>query len=276
MQHKEKLNIVTVDSFTHQSLKTMSCFSHVATKRSQGFSLMEVLASSVILSIGLLGLASLHFESLKMGNESFYKSMASIQADDLIDRMRANLDGISGGYYETQTTSAITSSHLKCLGGVDNGGRKLSPSSVAMNIGDPASAAQSIDSKTSVKISGSIDSDGAGFGSFVSFGNLLSGLLTPGKNSNEPEALEPTPALTTGTMTDSTCGAKEIAEQDLFEFKNNLNQLLPNAKNTVCRTNAPGSGSTLNCNGKGNLIAIFIEWQDKRGGRHTYRVTTKP
>lgn len=59
--------------------------------RSAGFSLVEVLVSIVILSIALLGTAGLMSSSLRNTNTAYYRSQATVLADDILDRMRANL-----------------------------------------------------------------------------------------------------------------------------------------------------------------------------------------
>ena len=69
-------------------------------KRSAGFSLIEVLVSMVILSIALLGLASLMAASLKSSNTSYYRSQATVLADDILDRMRANIAAARGQQYD--------------------------------------------------------------------------------------------------------------------------------------------------------------------------------
>jgi len=59
--------------------------------RARGFSLIEVLVSIVVLSIGLLGLAALQVSSLRVGQSSFYRAQAAQLATDMADRLRANL-----------------------------------------------------------------------------------------------------------------------------------------------------------------------------------------
>ncbi len=56
----------------------------------QGFTLLEVLISMVILSIGLLGVAGMQANSLRNNNNAFIKTQASNLASDLADRIRAN------------------------------------------------------------------------------------------------------------------------------------------------------------------------------------------
>jgi type IV pilus assembly protein PilV len=66
---------------------------------SRGFSLVEVLVSIVVLSIALLGTAGLTAASLKSTNTSYYRSQATVLADDILDRMRANVVVARGGIY---------------------------------------------------------------------------------------------------------------------------------------------------------------------------------
>jgi type IV pilus assembly protein PilV len=66
------------------------------TCRIQGFTLVEILVSMVILAIGLLGLASLQTLSLKDNQDAYLYSQASALAYDMSDRIRANQDGWIG------------------------------------------------------------------------------------------------------------------------------------------------------------------------------------
>jgi type IV pilus assembly protein PilV len=67
-------------------MKTVS-----STHTNRGFSLIEVLIAILVLSMGLLGNAGLVAASLKNSNTAYYRSQASLQAADILDRMRANL-----------------------------------------------------------------------------------------------------------------------------------------------------------------------------------------
>ena len=55
-----------------------------------GASLIEVLVSIVIASIGLLALAGINAASVRYSKLSQYRSVAALMAQDLADRMRAN------------------------------------------------------------------------------------------------------------------------------------------------------------------------------------------
>lgn len=58
--------------------------------RVQGFTLFEVLIALVVLSVGLLGLASLQTNTLKFNQGAYLRTQATNLAYDMADRMRAN------------------------------------------------------------------------------------------------------------------------------------------------------------------------------------------
>lgn len=68
-----------------------------------GFTLVEVLVALVILSVGLLGLAGLHLNGLRNNESAYLRSQATLQAYDMVDRMRANLAGLEAGGYNAIT-----------------------------------------------------------------------------------------------------------------------------------------------------------------------------
>jgi type IV pilus assembly protein PilV len=59
-------------------------------QKQSGFSLIEVLVTMVIISFGMLGIAGVIINGLKNNNSSYARTQASILANDIIDRMRAN------------------------------------------------------------------------------------------------------------------------------------------------------------------------------------------
>lgn len=65
----------------------------------QGFSLLELLVTLLILSIGLLGLAAVQTISIKNVNNSQFRTVATHYAYDIAERMRANRSGVDSGYY---------------------------------------------------------------------------------------------------------------------------------------------------------------------------------
>ncbi len=59
-------------------------------KAQSGFSMIEMMISLLILAIGLLGQMTLQMTSISSNRSSYYRSQASIIANDLADRMRLN------------------------------------------------------------------------------------------------------------------------------------------------------------------------------------------
>ncbi len=82
---------------------------------STGFSLIEVLVTLMVLSVGLMGLAVLQSTSVKAGFDSGQRSQATWLVQELVERMRANVDGQTSGY-----TTAAADANL-----CDNGPTKL-------------------------------------------------------------------------------------------------------------------------------------------------------
>lgn len=61
--------------------------------RQRGMTLIEVLVSVLILAIGLLGAAAIQLNALRYTDSATLSSQASFIAYDMMDRIRANVDG---------------------------------------------------------------------------------------------------------------------------------------------------------------------------------------
>lgn len=59
-------------------------------RKQNGFSMLESLVTLVIVSLGLLGIAGIIANSLKVNQGAQIRSQASLLANDIIDSMRAN------------------------------------------------------------------------------------------------------------------------------------------------------------------------------------------
>ena len=72
----------------------MNTSSHILNNahiyKNRGFTLMEALLGFLILSIGMLGIASLQALSLKAGKTAVYNSVVIMKVDELFESMRAN------------------------------------------------------------------------------------------------------------------------------------------------------------------------------------------
>lgn len=65
-----------------------------------GLSLIEILVTVVVLSIGLLGIAGMQAFGMRYSNDSYVRSQATMIANELIERMHANPEGVNNGDYE--------------------------------------------------------------------------------------------------------------------------------------------------------------------------------
>ena len=76
-------------------------------KQQQGFSLIEVLVSIVLLSFGLLGMAGLFNYAISSNKNASSRMAASILASDFAELVRANPDGFALGRYNRLITSYV-------------------------------------------------------------------------------------------------------------------------------------------------------------------------
>lgn len=61
-----------------------------ARKKMAGLTMIEILVTLVVLSIGLLSIAALQITGIRSANGSVHRTQATILTDDLAERMRAN------------------------------------------------------------------------------------------------------------------------------------------------------------------------------------------
>jgi len=72
---------------------------------SKAFTLVETLISMVILAVGLLGIAGMQAKGLKSTGNSNAITQASNLAENIIERMQGNPQGVTGGNYSNQTVN---------------------------------------------------------------------------------------------------------------------------------------------------------------------------
>jgi type IV pilus assembly protein PilV len=76
--------------------------------RQRGVGLIEVLAALFVLSVGLLGIAGLQAQGLIAGFNASQRSVAVVKAYEIIERMRANPDGVRDAAGTTNYASAMS------------------------------------------------------------------------------------------------------------------------------------------------------------------------
>lgn len=94
----------------------MSLSNHWMSSRpgvSAGFTLIEILVTVIVLSIGLLGLAGLQATSLKFNSTAYQRSQATSLAYDIIDRMRANAPSAAQYIDNVSPRGALTTQDIQ-------------------------------------------------------------------------------------------------------------------------------------------------------------------
>jgi len=73
--------------------------------RQRGFTLVEVLVTIIIMSIGLLGIAGLQLASMRSNHSAYLRTQATLAAYDLIDRMRVDPAAFNGNHFTSDAAS---------------------------------------------------------------------------------------------------------------------------------------------------------------------------
>ncbi len=83
--------------------------------RGAGFTIVEVLVSLIILSIGLLGIAKLVLYSAHSNDSAYLRSQATQLAYEILDNMRANPTAVAALDYNTALGAAASNPGFSCL-----------------------------------------------------------------------------------------------------------------------------------------------------------------
>lgn len=70
----------------------------VAMKKQKGFSLIEILVTMLLVSIGLLGMAALQGRTIGYTQDSIQRNTAAVLASDLLELIRANPSALASFY----------------------------------------------------------------------------------------------------------------------------------------------------------------------------------
>ncbi len=76
--------------------------------REAGFTLIEILIALVIFSIGLLGLAGMQLRGAEGTNMAYFRSQATLIANDMAERLHAN----QGGAYDANAYTNLSSAGI--------------------------------------------------------------------------------------------------------------------------------------------------------------------
>jgi type IV pilus assembly protein PilV len=81
----------------------------------RGFTMLEVLISIVVIAFGMLGVAGLQAFALKNSQSASYRSVATVLANDIIDRIRANPVGATNNLYANGSSEGTSKEVASCL-----------------------------------------------------------------------------------------------------------------------------------------------------------------
>ena len=99
--------------------------------RLRGFTMIEVLVTLVILSVGLLGLAGLQLRAVRNTHNSYLRTQATFIAYDMSDRIRANRNAALAGKYDAIDTAAKTYTDQGCSTTSSSTGSKCTAAELA-------------------------------------------------------------------------------------------------------------------------------------------------
>ena len=97
-------------------LKNVHSSCYLGAKQT-GYSLIEILVSALILSVGVLGVASLQVVGLKGTQQSYTKQQAMSVVQNLTERMRSNKEAVLAGNYVLTGVDTIACDEVKTCGG---------------------------------------------------------------------------------------------------------------------------------------------------------------
>ena len=84
--------------------------------KQRGVGLIEILVTIVILSIGFLAAAQMQVQGMRFSQSAYYQSQAYFLASDMMNRMRANSDGvIVGSYDDIQTSASVADPNCRAV-----------------------------------------------------------------------------------------------------------------------------------------------------------------
>lgn len=84
-------------------------------RHSSGFTMLEVLIAIVVIAFGLLGLAGLQAFALQNNVNATQRTAAVRLASDIIDRMKANYNGVVNNDYHRPATTDYTTQVPACV-----------------------------------------------------------------------------------------------------------------------------------------------------------------
>ena len=83
--------------------------------QASGMSLLEVMIAVVVFSVGIIGVAALMLTSMRNNDATLSRTQSTVLANEMYEKMLANLPGAAAGNYTIAMTSALpTSTTINC------------------------------------------------------------------------------------------------------------------------------------------------------------------
>lgn len=82
--------------------------------KQQGFSMLEILITLVIVATALFGTAGLQVHAMRMNKGSEFRAQVIFLASDIAERMEANKDAAAAGNYVVASTSTASTPPVNC------------------------------------------------------------------------------------------------------------------------------------------------------------------
>lgn len=93
----------------------MSVNKTTSQKKQGGASLIEILISLLMISLGIMGLVTTQMNTMTNNREAYFRTQATVLAYDIIDRLRANREeAIAGSYVVELGDNSGTSCETNC------------------------------------------------------------------------------------------------------------------------------------------------------------------
>ena len=75
----------------------------------------------------------------------------------------------------------------------------------------------------------------------------------------------------------TTCSAGQVAQNDFYEWSNEVATLLPSGAGVICLDSTPDDGTpgAPACDGAGSVLSIKLWWSEK-GVQHRFVTTLRP
>lgn len=85
-------------------------------KQQRGFSMLEVLITAIVVSIGILGVAGLQLYGIKNTHSANERVQAALLAYSIVDNMRANAVATRAGLYDIAASATPPAPLPNCIG----------------------------------------------------------------------------------------------------------------------------------------------------------------